>query len=116
MEGGIGICVAEWMSTWERSSSLANAFWRLVLPVVFDLRDGKAPRRSDSVEVTDEHGWDFVPYPAARLEEVFGPRRIVMRQLKHSYWFGHAAYNPKPEFITATFTICLLHSENSTSR
>jgi len=25
-----------------------------------------------SVEVTDEHGWDFVPYPDARLEEVFG--------------------------------------------
>src|SRR5438094_8067518 len=23
-----------------------------------------------SVEVTAEHGWDFVPYPAARLEEV----------------------------------------------
>jgi len=30
-----------------------------------------------SVEVTDEHGWDFVPYPHARLEEVFGPRRIA---------------------------------------
>jgi O-methyltransferase len=44
-----------------------------------------------SVEVTEEHGWDFVPYPAARLEEVFGPRRIVMQQLKNSYWFSHAA-------------------------
>jgi hypothetical protein len=32
-----------------------------------------------SVEVTDEHGWDFVPYPDTRLEEVFGPRRIVMQ-------------------------------------
>ncbi len=48
-----------------------------------------------SVEVTEEHGWDFVPYPAARLEEVFGPRRIVMRQLKNSYWFGHAALQSK---------------------
>jgi O-methyltransferase len=46
-----------------------------------------------SVEVTAEHGWDFVPYPAARLEEVFGPRRIVMQQLKNSYWLGHAALN-----------------------
>jgi len=46
-----------------------------------------------SVEVTAEHGWDFVPYPAARLEEVFGPRRIVMQQLKNSYWFSHAAHN-----------------------
>jgi O-methyltransferase len=48
-----------------------------------------------SVEVTDEHGWDFVPYPDARLEEVFGPRRIVMQQLKNSYWFGHAALQSK---------------------
>ena len=37
-----------------------------------------------SVEVTDEHGWDFVPYPDARLEEVFGPRGTVMQQLKNS--------------------------------
>jgi O-methyltransferase len=48
-----------------------------------------------SVEVTEEHGWDFVPYPAARLEEVFGPRRIVMQQLKNSYWFSHAALQSK---------------------
>jgi O-methyltransferase len=48
-----------------------------------------------SVEVTAEHGWDFVPYPAARLEEVFGPRRIVMQQLKNSYWFSHAALRSK---------------------
>jgi O-methyltransferase len=43
-----------------------------------------------SVEVTAEHGWDFVPYPASKLEEVFGPRRIVMQRLKNSYWFSHA--------------------------
>ena len=48
-----------------------------------------------SVEVTDEHGWDFVPYPDARLEEVFGPRRIVMQQLKNSYWFSHTALQSK---------------------
>ena len=48
-----------------------------------------------SVEVTAEHGWDFVPYPAARLQEIFGPRQTVMRQLKHSYWFGHAALQSK---------------------
>src|SRR2546421_11964965 len=45
-----------------------------------------------SVEVTDEHGWDFVPYPDKRLEEVFGPRRIEVQQLKNSYWFSHAAH------------------------
>ncbi len=48
-----------------------------------------------SVEVTAEHGWDFVPYPAERLEEVFGPRRIVMQQLKNSYWFSHTALQSK---------------------
>ncbi|HYK40088.1 MAG TPA: hypothetical protein VEU98_08670 [Candidatus Eremiobacteraceae bacterium] len=48
-----------------------------------------------SVEVTDEHGWDFVPYPARRLDEIFGPRRIVMQQLKNSYWFSHAALQSK---------------------
>ena len=48
-----------------------------------------------SIEVTADHGWDFVLYPAARLEEVFGPRRIVMQQLKNSYWFSHAALQTK---------------------
>jgi O-methyltransferase len=48
-----------------------------------------------SVEVTDEHGWDFVPYPNVKLEEVLGPRRIVMQQLKNSYWFSHAALQSK---------------------
>ncbi len=46
-----------------------------------------------SVEVTAEHGWDFVPYPASKLEEVFGPRRMVMQRLKNSYWFSHAAHH-----------------------
>jgi SAM-dependent methyltransferase len=48
-----------------------------------------------SIEVTAEHAWDFVPYPAKRLDEVFGPRRIVMQQLKNSYWFSHAALQSK---------------------
>ena len=48
-----------------------------------------------SVEVTAEHGWDFVPYPASKLEEVFGPRRIVMERLKNSYWFSHTAQQSK---------------------
>jgi O-methyltransferase len=48
-----------------------------------------------SIEVTDEHGWDFVPYPTERLQEVFGPRRIVMQQLKNSYWLSHADFQSK---------------------
>ena len=48
-----------------------------------------------SVELTEEYGWDFVPYPAKKLQDVFGPRRIVMQQLKNSYWFSHAAHQSK---------------------
>ncbi len=48
-----------------------------------------------SVEVTTDHSWDFVPYPAFRLEEVLGPRQIVMQQLKNSYWLSHAAHHSK---------------------
>src|SRR4029453_15834038 len=50
-----------------------------------------------SVEVTAEHGWDFVPYPAARLTEILAPRRVVMQQLKNSYWFAHAAHRSKAQ-------------------
>jgi SAM-dependent methyltransferase len=48
-----------------------------------------------SVEVTAEHGWDFVPYPAKNLEEVFRPRANHMERLKNSYWFSHAAHQSK---------------------
>jgi len=48
-----------------------------------------------SVEVTAEHGWDFVPYPPSKLEEIFAPRQIVMQRLKNSYWFSHSAHNSK---------------------
>jgi len=50
-----------------------------------------------SVEVTDDPGWDFVPYPAAALEEVIAPRREIMRRLKNSYWFAHAAHASKAQ-------------------
>ena len=46
-----------------------------------------------SVELTAEHGWDFVPYPVSKLGEIFGPRQIVMQRLKNSYWFSHAAHH-----------------------
>jgi Methyltransferase domain. len=48
-----------------------------------------------SVEVTAEHGWDFVPYPAEKLEELFGPRANRMERLKNSYWLSHAAHQFK---------------------
>lgn len=48
-----------------------------------------------SVEVTDDHGWDFVPYPTSKVEAVFGPRRVVMQRLKNSYWFNHTAHRSR---------------------
>jgi SAM-dependent methyltransferase len=48
-----------------------------------------------SVEVTAGHCWDFVPYPASKLDEISGPRRTVMQQLKNSYWLSHGAYRSK---------------------
>jgi 2-polyprenyl-3-methyl-5-hydroxy-6-metoxy-1,4-benzoquinol methylase len=48
-----------------------------------------------SVEVTAEHGWDFVPYRAKKLEELFVPRANHMERLKNSYWFSHAAHQSK---------------------
>ena len=93
---GIGICVAEWMNT---SGNVDFAGQRVleIGPASGFLTFEMEKRGADviSVEVTDEHGWDFVPYPHARLEEVFGPRRIVMQQLKNSYWFSHAALQSK---------------------
>src|SRR5881398_1539643 len=50
-----------------------------------------------SVEVTDDPGWDFVPYPAASLQEVLEPRREIMQRLKNSYWFAHAAHKSKAQ-------------------
>jgi SAM-dependent methyltransferase len=50
-----------------------------------------------SAEVTDDPGWDFVPYPAALLQEVFGPRRERMHRLKNSYWFAHDAHQSKAQ-------------------
>ena len=44
-----------------------------------------------SIEVPDDPGWDFVSFPSAVLDPVLPPRREIMRRLKNSYWFAHAA-------------------------
>ena len=44
------------------------------------------------VEVPEDHGWDFVPYPTTRLQPIFGPRRDLMRRLRNSFRFAHAAH------------------------
>lgn len=48
-----------------------------------------------SVEVTDDPGWDFVPSPACKLDEVLSSRRVVMQRLKNSYWFSRSAFRSK---------------------
>lgn len=52
-----------------------------------------------AVEVPEEHGWDFVPYPASVMEPVYGPRRELMRRLKNSFWLGHAAHRSKAKVL-----------------
>jgi O-methyltransferase len=48
-----------------------------------------------AVEVTDDPGWDFVPFPPAVMDAVYEPRREVMRGVKNSFWFTHAAYRSR---------------------
>src|SRR5262245_47521602 len=48
-----------------------------------------------SVEVTAEHGWDFVPYPVNKMEELLVPWANQIERLKNSYWFNHAAHQSR---------------------
>jgi O-methyltransferase len=50
-----------------------------------------------SIEVPDDPGWDFVPYPPAVLDPVYASRREVMRRLKNSYWFAHSAHRSQAQ-------------------
>jgi hypothetical protein len=45
-----------------------------------------------AIEVKEDPGWDFVPFPNYILEPVLGPRREHMRRLKNSWWFNHQAF------------------------
>lgn len=54
-----------------------------------------------AVEVKDDPGWDFVPYPSYILEPLFGPRRAVMNRLKNSWWFNHQAFKSNAKLTYA---------------
>jgi hypothetical protein len=54
-----------------------------------------------ALEVLDDPGWDFVPFPPAVLNPVLGPRRIGMRGLKSAFWFIHAAYRSQAQLLYA---------------
>ena len=42
-----------------------------------------------SLEVPDDPGWDFVPFPDDVLQPILTPRRQQMTRVKNSYWFLH---------------------------
>ena len=42
-----------------------------------------------ALEVPDDPGWDFVPFPDDVLQPNFAPRRQHMTRIKNSFWFLH---------------------------
>lgn len=54
-----------------------------------------------SLELPDDPGWDFVPYPAERLKPVLPERREIMTRLKNSWWFVHNAYHLRARQVVA---------------
>jgi hypothetical protein len=54
-----------------------------------------------SIEIPDDPGWDFVPYPSDILNPVFEPRRQIMQKVKNSYWFSHEAFGSKAQLMYA---------------
>ena len=54
-----------------------------------------------AIEVKDNPGWDFVPFPNYILEPIRGPRREHMRRLKNSWWFNHEAFRSQAKLAYA---------------
>ncbi len=46
-----------------------------------------------AIDVKEDPGWDFVPYPDAVLEPMYAGRRYGMGRLRNSFWFAHRAFN-----------------------
>jgi SAM-dependent methyltransferase len=45
-----------------------------------------------AIDVSDEHPWDFVPYPASTLRPAYAARHEDIRRLKNSFWFAHRKF------------------------
>jgi SAM-dependent methyltransferase len=54
-----------------------------------------------ALEVCDDPGWDFVPFPPEVLGPVLKPRRQGMQGLKSSFWLTHAAHHSKARVLYA---------------
>lgn len=48
-----------------------------------------------ALEVPDDPGWDFVPFPDEVLRPIFAPRRQHMTRIKNSFWFMHNCNHSK---------------------
>jgi O-methyltransferase len=48
-----------------------------------------------AVEITDDPGWDFAPFPDAVLAPIYASRQDGMRGMKNGFWFAHAAFRSK---------------------
>jgi O-methyltransferase len=53
------------------------------------------------VEIPDDPGWDFVPYPPDVMAPVYEQRRQGMAMLKNSFWFAHQAFGSKVRLMYA---------------
>lgn len=47
------------------------------------------------VELEDEPGWDFVPFPPAVMGAVLAERHEIMRRLKNSFWYARKAHRSR---------------------
>lgn len=48
-----------------------------------------------ALEMPPNAGWDYVPYPPQMLDPIVRERIDVMRRLRNSFWFTHAALGLK---------------------
>lgn len=48
-----------------------------------------------SVEIADDPGWDWVPYPKTLLDPIKRAQPELMRLMKNGYWLAHRAYGSR---------------------
>ena len=57
----------------------------------------KRGARVVAVEVSDEHLWDYVPFPDPVMKPIHETRRRGISRLKMSFWLAHAAYQSRSQ-------------------
>ncbi len=45
-----------------------------------------------AVEVAEDFGWDFVPFPGFEAAGVFESHRAALRKMKNGFWFAHREF------------------------